>query len=55
MAALPDSVALTSIRQGGAALGKSAAMAPWGQTLTPGEVADVWRYARSLAAAAKQP
>jgi mono/diheme cytochrome c family protein len=51
MAALSDSNALESIRDGGPAVGRSAAMPPWGRTLTPGEIADVWRYARSLASA----
>jgi cytochrome c oxidase cbb3-type subunit III len=54
-ASLKDSEALTAIRKGGLAVGKSAAMPPWGHTLTPGEVADVWQYARSLTEAAHQP
>jgi mono/diheme cytochrome c family protein len=24
-------------------------MPPWGKTLTPGEIVDVWQYIRSLA------
>jgi mono/diheme cytochrome c family protein len=41
--------ALAMIRDGGAAVGRSPAMPPWGKTLTPGEIMDVWRYIRSLA------
>lgn len=48
MASLRDSVALTAIRQGGPAVGKSAAMPPWGGTLGASEIADVWNFARSL-------
>jgi mono/diheme cytochrome c family protein len=55
MAPLKDSEALTAIREGGPAAGKSAAMPPWGHMLTPGEVADVWQYARFLATSARQP
>lgn len=54
MATLKDSVALAAIRQGGPAIGKSPAMPPWGRTLTASELADVWHYARSLAAAAHE-
>ena len=55
MVALADAEALKAIREGGGAVGKSAAMPGWGRTLSPGEVADVWRYARSLAAATQAP
>lgn len=55
MVSLKDAEALTAIRDGGPAVGKSAAMPPWGHTLTPGEVADVWQYARSLTGAAREP
>jgi cytochrome c oxidase cbb3-type subunit 3 len=51
MAGLRDADALKAIREGGPAVGKSTAMPPWGHTLTPGEIAEVWRYARSLASA----
>lgn len=44
----PDT-ALMAIRAGGRAVGKSAAMPPWGQTLTSGEVVDLWQWIRSLA------
>ncbi len=54
LAALDDSTALEAIRRGGAAVGESAAMPPWGNTLTPGEVLDVWRYIRSLPAASRE-
>jgi cytochrome c oxidase cbb3-type subunit 3 len=50
MASLKDAEALTAIRDGGPAVGKSAAMPAWGLTLTPLEVADVWQYVGSLAA-----
>lgn len=55
MASLKDANSLAAIRDGGLAVGKSAAMPGWGYTLTPGEVADVWQYVRSLAAANHQP
>lgn len=51
LASLEEAEALTAIRGGGPAVGKSAAMPAWGLTLTPLEVADVWQYLRSLAAA----
>ncbi len=51
MAGMRDSVALAAIRGGGAAVGRSPAMPAWGRTLSESEIADVWRYARSLAAA----
>ncbi len=54
LAALADSTALTAIRLGGAAVGKSVAMPPWGNTLTAGEVMDVLRYIRTLPAAARE-
>ncbi|MFN8176861.1 MAG: cytochrome c [bacterium] len=50
-AALSEDSALAAIRDGGPAVGKSAAMPPWGHTLTAGEVIDVWQYVRSLARA----
>jgi mono/diheme cytochrome c family protein len=50
MASLRDSVALAAIRDGGPAVGKSPAMPPWGGTLTASEIADLWNFARSLAA-----
>lgn len=50
MATLKDSVALAAIRGGGSAVGKSPAMPPWGRTLGESEIADVWHFARSLAA-----
>jgi mono/diheme cytochrome c family protein len=50
MASLRDSVALAAIRDGGPAVGKSPAMPPWGGTLTTSEIADLWNFARSLAA-----
>lgn len=49
MAGLKDSTALEAIRDGGPAVGKSAAMPPYGHTLSASEIADVWNYARSLA------
>ena len=52
MATLKDSTALAAIRGGGPAVGKSAAMPPWGRTLGESEIADVWRFARSLAGSA---
>jgi cytochrome c oxidase cbb3-type subunit 3 len=54
MATLEDSVALAAIRGGGPAIGKSSSMPPWGQTLTASELADVWLYVRSLAAASHE-
>jgi len=53
-AALKETAAMAAIRDGGPAAGKSAAMPAWGHTLTPGEVADVWQYIRSLAAASQK-
>jgi len=50
MASFKDAEALMAIRDGGPAVGKSAAMPAWGRTLTPLEVADVLQYVRSLAA-----
>lgn len=44
----PDT-ALIAIRAGGHAVGKTAAMPPWGQTLTSGEVVDLWQWIRFLA------
>jgi len=55
MVSLADSEALKAIRDGGPAVGKSAAMPGWGRTLTAGEVNDVWRYARSLASTTRVP
>ena len=55
IAGLRDADALKAIRDGGAAVGKSVAMPAWGRTLTPGEIAEVWRYARSLASAPARP
>jgi cytochrome c oxidase cbb3-type subunit 3 len=55
MVSLADAQALKAIREGGGAVGKSAAMPGWGRTLSPGELADVWRYARSLAATTHAP
>jgi mono/diheme cytochrome c family protein len=46
--ALHADSALAMIRGGGAAVGRSPAMPPWGKTLTPGEVVDVWQYIGSL-------
>jgi mono/diheme cytochrome c family protein len=46
--ALHENTALAMIRDGGAAAGRSPAMPPWGKTLTPGEIADVWQYIRSM-------
>jgi cytochrome c oxidase cbb3-type subunit III len=51
MASLKDAQSMAAIRDGGPAVGKSAAMPAWGYTLTPGEVTDVWQYLHSLAAA----
>jgi cytochrome c oxidase cbb3-type subunit 3 len=48
-AALKETESIAAIRNGGLAVGKSAAMPAWGYTLTPGEVADVWQYIRSFA------
>ncbi len=53
-AALAPDSALAAIRMGGPAAGKSAAMPPWGRTLTPGEVIDVWNYAATLRAASAE-
>ncbi len=44
----PDS-ALRAIQAGGPAAGKSPAMPPWGHTLTPAEVVDVWQWVQFLA------
>ncbi len=52
MATVSDSVALAAIRDGGPAVGRSPAMPAWGRTLSASEIADVWRFARSLAATA---
>jgi mono/diheme cytochrome c family protein len=46
--ALREDTALAMIRDGGAAVGRSPAMPPWGRTLTSGEIVDVWQYIRSL-------
>lgn len=46
--ALHEDTVLAMIRDGGAAVGRSPAMPPWGKTLTPGEIVDVWQYIRSL-------
>jgi cytochrome c oxidase cbb3-type subunit 3 len=50
---VPADSALAAIRNGGPAVGKSPAMPPWGRTLTPGDLIDVWDYVRSLAHAAR--
>lgn len=47
-ASLDSDTALAVIRNGGSRFGKSAAMPPWGHTLTSGEVVDVWLFAASL-------
>ena len=52
--ALHQDSALAMIRDGGAAAGRSPAMPPWGKTLTPGEIVDVWQYIRSLASGASR-
>lgn len=52
--ALRQDTALAMIREGGAAVGRSPAMPPWGKTLTPGEIVDVWQYIRSLAQGASR-
>jgi mono/diheme cytochrome c family protein len=52
--ALSRDTALAMIRDGGAAAGRSPAMPPWGKTLTPGEIVDVWQYIRSLAQGASR-
>lgn len=46
--ALDRDTALAMIRDGGAAVGRSPAMPPWGRTLTPGEIVDLWQYIHSL-------
>lgn len=48
-ASLEETESLAAIRDGGPAVGKSAAMPAWAYTLTPGEVADVRQYIRSFA------
>ncbi len=48
-ARVPRERALAAVRGGGGAVGQSAAMPPWGGTLTPGEIEDVVQYIRSLA------
>lgn len=47
-ASLNEDTALLVIRDGGPAMGKSSAMPPWGHTLTPSEVRDVWQFICSL-------
>jgi mono/diheme cytochrome c family protein len=47
-ASLDSDTALAVIRNGGSRFGKSAAMPPWGHTLTAGEVVDVWLFVASL-------
>ncbi len=47
-ASLNEDTALSVIRDGGPAMGKSAAMPPWGHPLTPSEVMDLWQFIRSL-------
>ncbi len=47
-AAMHEDTALAVIRDGGPAAGRSPAMPPWGRTLTPVEIMDVWQYVRSL-------
>lgn len=48
-----EDTALLAIRSGGLAAGKSPAMPPWGRTLTPGEVVDVWQWIRAFPARAR--
>ena len=49
MNALTDEYLTQVIRDGGAAVGKSPLMAPWGGTLSDEQVADVVAFIRSLA------
>ena len=46
---LSDDSMRNTITLGGSAMGKSAIMPPWGQTLTPDEIRAVLAYARAVA------
>lgn len=46
---LSDDFMRNTITLGGSAMGKSAIMPPWGQTLTPDEIRAVLAYARAVA------
>jgi mono/diheme cytochrome c family protein len=49
MNALSDEHIFKTIKEGGAAVGKSPLMAPWGGTLTDAQIHDVVAFVRSLA------
>ena len=49
MNALDDAYLVKLIKEGGAAVGKSPMMAPWGGTLSDAQIADVIAYMRTLA------
>ena len=49
MNALTDEYLFQVVKQGGAAVGKSPLMAPWGGTLTDAQIRDVVAFVRSLA------
>ena len=49
---LPNAELYKAIKEGGAAIGKSNAMPPWGATLNDAQVRDVLAYVRSLASPA---
>ncbi len=49
MNALDDAYLTKVIKEGGAAVGKSPLMAPWGGTLSDAQLADVIAFIRSLA------
>jgi mono/diheme cytochrome c family protein len=55
MNAMTDEYLLRVVKEGGAAVGKSPLMAPWGGTLTDAQIRDVIAFVRSLAVPAYQP
>jgi mono/diheme cytochrome c family protein len=52
---LSDNLLRSTITLGGSALGKSAMMPPWGQTLTQGQIDAVIAFLRAIAQPAYQP
>jgi mono/diheme cytochrome c family protein len=53
--ALSDNLLRNTITLGGSAMGKSAMMPPWGQTLTQGQIDAVIAFLRAIAQPAYQP
>lgn len=52
---LSDELLRNTITLGGSAMGKSAMMPPWGQTLTQGQIDDVIAFLRAVAQPPYQP